>query len=140
MQISRELYSEILHSTENPPPESGGILGGHDGIITAFVSDKGKKIDASYKYEPDIAVLNETIDKWLREDVDFMGVYHSHPKNQEKLSAADIEYINKIMKSVKGYTNRLYFPLVIPKEKMICFYALIVADEIQIFQEAIQLK
>ncbi|MBP3938137.1 MAG: Mov34/MPN/PAD-1 family protein [Clostridia bacterium] len=140
MQISRELYSEILHSTENPPPESGGILGGYNGKVTVFVSDKGRSFNADYKYEPDIVFLNEVIDEWLRNNIEFMGIYHSHPKNHEKMSVADLEYINKIMRSVKGYADRLYFPLVIPKEKIICFYALIVADEIQIFHDAIQLK
>lgn len=140
MRISKELYNEILYLTQCPPPESGGLLGGHNGVVTLFVSDKGSNIKSSYKYEPDTVFLNKTINEWLSKNVDFLGIYHSHPHNCEALSSADIEYINEIMRCVNGYTDKLYFSIVIPNEKIISYYALIVADEIQIFQEAIQLK
>lgn len=137
--ISKELYEEIVFSTLYPPPESGGLLGGHNGVVTIFVSDKGSDIKTSYKYKPDTVFFNRTINEWLNKNIDFMGIYHSHPHNCEALSSADIEYINEIMKSISGYTDKLYFPIVIPKEKIISYYALIVADEIQIFHDAIQL-
>ncbi|MBQ8783892.1 MAG: Mov34/MPN/PAD-1 family protein [Clostridia bacterium] len=139
MMISKELYEEIVFSTLYPPPESGGLLGGHNGVVTIFVSDKGSDIKTSYKYKPDTVFFNRTINEWLNKNIDFMGIYHSHPHNCEALSSADIEYINEIMKSISGYTDKLYFPIVIPKEKIISYYALIVADEIQIFHDAIQL-
>ena len=139
MRISKELYDEILFSTPYPPPESGGLLGGHNGVVALFVSDMGSCLKSSYKYEPDVAFLNKTINNWLDKNIDFMGIYHSHPHHCEALSGADIEYISAILKSVSGYTDKLYFPVVIPKEKIISYCALIVADEIQIFQDAIQL-
>lgn len=139
MYIKKEVYNKILFDTPKLPPESGGILGGYDGKVTLFVSDKGKSLSSSYKYEPNTELLNTTINNWLNNDVEFMGIYHSHPKNCEKLSVADIEYINQVMRSVSDYTDKLYFPLVIPKEKIISFYGLIVADEIKIFQDVIQL-
>lgn len=139
MQILKEVYNELVSSTRYPPPESGGLLGGHNGTVTLFVGDKGSNLKTLYKYEPDTVFLNKNINEWLCNDIDFMGIYHSHPYKCETLSNADIEYISKIMKSVNGYTDKLYFPLVIPKKKIIGYYALIVADEIQIFQDAIQL-
>ena len=139
MRISKELYDEILFSTPYPPPESGGLLGGFNGTIDLFVSDMGSCLKSSYKYEPDVAFLNKTINIWLDKNIDFMGIYHSHPYDCEVLSSADIEYISAIMKSASGYTDKLYFPIVIPKRKIISYSALIVADEIRIFQDAIQL-
>lgn len=139
MQIFKKVYNELLSSTWYPPPESGGILGGCNETVTLFVSDEGNNSKTSYKYEPNIALLNNNINEWLCNEIDFMGIYHSHPCNCETLSNADIEYINKIMKSINGYTNRLYFPIVIPKKKIVSYYALIVADEVQIFRDAIQL-
>ncbi len=139
MQILKEIYNEVVFSTPYPPPESGGLLGGRNGTVTLFVGDNGCNSKTLYKYEPNTVFLNKTINAWLCNDIDFMGIYHSHPYKCETLSNADIEYIRKIMKSVSGYTDRLYFPLVIPKKKIIGYYALIVANEIQIFQDAIQL-
>lgn len=139
MNLLKEIY-DLLISLPSVPPESGGLLGGHNGTITMFVSDEGKAPDSDYKYEPDTEFLNAVIDKWINNGIDFMGICHTHPANCEKLSDVDIDYINKIMRSVSGYTDKLYFPLIIPNEKIVCFYALIVADEIRIFQDAIQLK
>lgn len=138
MNLLKEIYSALINLPP-VPPESGGLLGGHNGTITMFVSDEGKVSNTAYEYEPDTEFLNTIIDKWINNGTDFMGMYHTHPANCEKLSNADIEYINRIMRSVKGYTDKLYFPLIIPKEKLICFYALIVADEVRIFPDAIQL-
>ena len=139
MKILKKVYDEMLFSTEYPPPESGGILGGCNETVTLFVEDKGNDLKTSFIYEPNTAFLNKNINEWINNDIDFMGVYHSHPCDCETLSDADVEYINRIMESVKGYTNKLYFPLVIPKKKMISYYALIVADKVQIIRDAIQL-
>ncbi len=138
MNLSKEIYDYLINLPP-VPPESGGLLGGHNGVVALLVSDKRSCIKTSYKYKPDIMFFNRTINEWLNKNIDFMGIYHSHPRHCETLSSADIEYINEIMRSVNGYTDKLYFPIVIPKERIISYYALIVADEIKIFQDAIQL-
>ena len=53
------------------------------------------------------------------------------------VSSTDMNYIKNIMMSVDEYTDKLYFPLVILKETIICYYGLNVADDIQFFQDAI---
>lgn len=138
MKMLKEIY-DFLIGLPYAPPERGGILGGNDDSAKFCIPDDRFITETEYKYKPDIDFLNKIINEWIKSDIDFLGIYHTHPENCEKLSFADVKYINQIMQGVKDYTNKLYFPLIIPNEKILCFYALIVADEIIIYPDAIQL-
>lgn len=139
MYITKEIYNKIILDTPKPPPETGGILGAENGIISHYAFVTGEVSRKSNQYNPDTKVMNNIISIWIENGIDLIGVFHSHPKGDEELSDADLKYIDKIMKSICDYTDKLYFPLVIAKEKIICNYALIVAGEIKIFHDAFQL-
>ena len=74
-------------------------------------------------YIPDTDNLNNTISQWNENGICFMGVFHSHPVDQETLSSDDIEYIKSIFCSMPESITELYFPVVIPKSH-ICSYRL----------------
>lgn len=139
LNIQKSVYESLLADSLCVPPESGGVLGGNDKIVTCFVADAGRNSTEFNRYEPDTKKINNVISDWLNHGIDFMGIFHTHPSGDEKLSQADLIYIKSIMTSIKEYTNTLYFPIVIPREKIIGFCAEFVAGEINIFQTAIEI-
>ncbi|MBQ8784707.1 MAG: hypothetical protein IJZ59_01515 [Alphaproteobacteria bacterium] len=139
LKINQNVYHSLLNNTPLPPPETGGIIGGKDGIITCYFADKGESSCDFYRYYPNTNNLNNIISFWEKNNIDFMGIYHSHPLRNDELSSADIKYINNIMNDIKDFKQKLYFPLVIPQTKLIGFCAVNVADEIKIFQTAIKI-
>ncbi len=92
--ISESVYEQIRQALISP--EMGGILGTDDsGIVTNFYHDTGG-ISTKKNYIPDVKNLNEVIDAWSKRGIKFVGFVHSHSKNKSKLSAADIDYAEKI--------------------------------------------
>ncbi len=139
LEIKKSVYESLLYSSPCVPPESGGVIGGNNKIVTCFVADAGKISTEFNRYQPDTDKLNHIISKWFENGINFMGLFHTHPSGDEKLSQADLIYIKSIMTSIKEYTTSLYFPIVIPKEKIIGFCAEFVAGEINTFQTAIEI-
>lgn len=139
LKIKKSVYESLLADSPCVPPESGGILGGNDKIVTCFLADAGKSPTEFNRYEPDTKKINNVISDWLNCGIDFIGIFHTHPSGDEKLSQADLIYIKSIMTNIKEYTNTLYFPIVIPKEKIICYCTVNVEDEISVFQTAIEI-
>lgn len=106
------------------PPETGGILGGREGVVTDFLPDKGMPDGAPCSYTPDTAFLNHAIAEWAEQGIDFMGIYHVHFGGAETLSLGDREYIFRIMRAMPGEVRCLYFPLVVmPLRKVIVYKA-----------------
>lgn len=120
MNILRKIYNQILLYTPDMPPESGGIIGGVNEIITIFYADAGACSNEN-KYTPDIHKLNSIIDKWSSKGIEFYGIYHSHYISGTVLSASDKEYISRILSNTSY--NSLYFPIVFPKKNIISYKA-----------------
>ena len=110
LHITEECSAAILSTIAALPPETGGILGSKDGnVVTDFIFDKGKENTSEF-YIPDVMQLNKGIISWRQEGIRFIGMIHSHLRGRNKLSTSDIEYANKIMKSMN--MERLYMMLV----------------------------
>jgi len=124
MKIRKEIYEQIIRRQNTEPPETGGIIGGRDGIVDAEFFDEGSRTQRLCSYTPNVKVLNRVIEDWQRRGISFMGIYHTHFCDVETLSVGDRYYIEKILKNMPAEIARLYFPLVVmPKRKMICYYA-----------------
>lgn len=119
MNVLKKVYMGIVSSQNMVPPESGGIIGSKDGIVTVYVNDKGVQNETIMcGYFPDVNFLNEIILEWQNNGIKFMGIYHTHFFGVNTLSDGDKEYIQNIMKSMpKGMI--LYFPIVLMPEKTI---------------------
>lgn len=139
MKISSAIYNVIINSTPDVPPETGGIVGGRNEIITEFYADGGVGNNPEFEYEPDTESFNRIIDEWQKSEVNFYGIYHSHRLCGKTLSNSDKKYISQIMTALKDYKTCLYFPLVFPKEKMICFKAELINGETVITSENIEI-
>lgn len=123
MQIKKEIYNKMLYSIPLVPPETGGILGMKDGVITQVCFDNSNLQNDRALYIPNIKKLNNQIMVWDEKDITFAGIFHSHMPNQEELSQNDFVYINDVMRAMPDYVKELYFPVVIPKNKIISYKA-----------------
>lgn len=141
MKIYNKVLNEILNHISPEPPETGGIIGGKEGIICCWEYDMGYSEEAC-AYRPNVNLLNEVIAVWINKGYDFMGILHVHFGGSKLLSNGDKRYIEKIMKAMPSSIERLYFPIVLQPEKQVVSYVayknsmgevLIVEDEIEIF-------
>lgn len=120
MKILKDIYEGILTNTPFLPPETGGILGGKNGVITNTFFDVNTSIHSSPTiYFPDIKLFNTVIDHWNNTGILFLGIFHSHNSQFRELSNGDKKYITKIMESMPPEVDTLYFPIVIPELKEI---------------------
>ena len=117
--ITESVYREIMGTIGSVSPESGGILGLKDGVISDFCFDENPS-GTGNTYIPDLARLNSALQMWHQTGVEFAGVIHSHPSDMRQLSYADIRYAMQIM-NVNDLCG-VYFPLVFPDTKEIFFY------------------
>lgn len=139
MKIRKEVLSEIVHTIPFVPPETGGLIGGTDGIITCYVLDTGSALSNGYDiYAPDTSFLNRTIQQWNRQSINLYGLFHSHFPCGTRLSGEDEKYIGKIMRALPKHIDHLYFPIVLPREKMIVYRADRFDEHIMIVSEDIE--
>ena len=142
MKIWNSVYSKILESIPEAPPEVGAILGMSRNEICAFEIDKGYEVEGRAIYIPQIEKLNAIISCWNETGIYFGGIVHNHPKGQNVLSYSDKVYIERIMNSMPGSIDELYFPLIPSGMKMVAFCARrtargvsIIPDEIILIKE-----
>lgn len=136
MLILSDIYERIIRCPP-VPPETGAMLGIKDGIVCDYCFDRGLAEVNRAVYTPDIEKLNAQIRRWADQDILFGGIAHSHPFDQEKLSAADIEYIHAIFRAMPRSTEYLYFPIVLPDVEMVPFKAICCNGMIHIYEDKI---
>lgn len=138
--IEMEIYQKILSTFPSVPPEGGCILGAIDDVVCSCEYDSGiSRLDMAV-YMPNIDVLNQVIQQWASENIQFYGLAHSHPYGQHSLSSSDITYIHTIMQAMPANIEKLYFPLVFPGEEIISFVAIRHQDKIDILPDDIKIK
>lgn len=115
--IINDVYHTIVGSIPVVPPETGGILGEHNGVICAVVFDEGDTQNERYAYIPNVERLNDVISQWASEGIRFAGIFHSHPGRQEELSIADKAYIQRIMEFTPDAVHALHFQLFFRERK-----------------------
>ncbi|MGN0543539.1 MAG: hypothetical protein ACI4JG_08835 [Acutalibacteraceae bacterium] len=138
MNILKSVYKHIL-LCPNVPPEIGGILGSKDNVICDFEFDIGTNITESAVYEPNIDKLNAKIVEWEKDDIMFCGMFHSHLISQPGLSTDDTRYINTILNSMPKNIESLFFPIVLPKVKILSYKAMRKHDGIDICEDIIKI-
>lgn len=138
MDILSDVYNHIIHCP-SVPPETGGIIGIKDGIVCDFLYDKGLYNSNNAIYTPDVERLNDQIRLWLKQNISFGGIVHSHPITQWELSSDDIKYIHTIFQSMPNTVRFLFFPIVLPNEKLLSFRAVRTRNIIDICKDEINI-
>ncbi len=142
MTVLKELIKEMDTCIKNYPPETGGILGGVKGdVISHFIMDDIKeKPIAACSYSPNVEFLNQCIDDWYKNGIEFKGIFHTHFAGVKTLSKADEKYINEIMSVMPDTVKTLYFPIFVLPDRVLVPYKAekngieisIVVDELKI--------
>lgn len=122
---SKRLLEDILAHIPEILPETGGILGGNQGIIKVYLQDEGMPSRYGCSYAPNTERLNKEIEKWKRDKISFMGIFHTHFHGVRTLSAGDKAYIASIMNEIPSCITKLYFPIIVFPQKEIVAYAAI---------------
>ncbi len=113
MDVTPYVFNALL-SLQSTTCEQGGVLGGKNGIITHFYLDNGAERNSFY-YKPNVQALNEVIENWYNDGIDFLGLAHSHPKGKALLSASDISFAEQLIKSNR--LQKCHFPLTAMKNE-----------------------
>ena len=138
MTVLKKVYYQIIDCPA-VPPETGGILGTCSGVIDYFCFDAGIPDYDRAVYTPNINALNYRILRWSKKGIRFCGMFHSHPKNQPGLSSHDVHYIEQIMRKLYPALSSLYFPIVLPNEKMLSYRAFCRNDVVFIEEDKIHI-
>lgn len=136
MNISSTLYNKIL-TYDYPSCECGIVLGGKNNQITELYFDCKSK--GENYYIPNVRVINQIIEKWSDENIDFLGIAHTHPCFQLKLSSVDIEYIKEILFAMPTEIEQLYFPIVLPKKDITFYRCFIDSNQLQVIEDEIKI-
>ena len=97
MKIRQEVYDKISAVANSMNLEIGGILGSSkNGIVTEMVADlPDNAVGCKFDYSPNIDFLNTQIENWSENDIDFLGLFHTHFSGSKNLSDADLESISR---------------------------------------------
>lgn len=139
MQILSHEYQKIVRSCPIVPPEVGGLLGSVNHVIVSCVFDYGTPANDKAIYQPSIKMLNEHIKQWQTQGIEFAGLFHSHPAGQYCLSSDDELYITRILNAMPPHLSTLYFPVVLPRDKMFSYIGHRTTNGITIYSDSIQL-
>lgn len=123
MKIKHSVLKELLQGIHDKGYETGGILGGRNGIVTSFLQDEGMPSKYCCEYIPNVDLLNQTIETWSDDNIEFMGIYHTHYHDIKTLSKGDCEYITNIMDAMPDEISELFFPLVVFPQKEVVVYS-----------------
>lgn len=129
MKITREVFTEIIKSYPNVPPEEGGIIGRKNGIICKYFHDNSHQTSNAAVYVPDVKTFNSVIQAWSDIGIEFGGIVHSHISSESELSSADKDYICSVFKVLPKSINKVYFPIILPDQKKVFSYAAICKND-----------
>lgn len=115
--FTEKIYAKIQKElSKNPEFECGGILGKSKNYISAFEYDKAGSNKSFNTYFPDVGSLNEILETWKKEKIDFCGFVHSHPNGSAELSNGDINFALNIINNFDNMDNLLMGIYVISPE------------------------
>lgn len=135
MKIKKEIVDKIAHIANNKNSEIGGILGASaDRVIIDMIPDLPEESEmCRFEYHPNVEFLNEKIEEWAKDGIEFAGLFHTHFSGSKSLSDADKVYINAIMECAKEISQCLFFPIfTLPDNELTAYKADFLNDEIVI--------
>jgi len=91
VRVRREIISRIREEVRaKPEQECCGLLAGRDGIITRVLPARNA-LDSATAYEIAPQELFRLMRQIRAEDLEMMGIYHSHPRGENRPSPRDVE-------------------------------------------------
>ena len=131
LKISNDVFSQILATIGNCPPECGGVLGaGNDGIITDFYFDvTGKSTPTGYS--PDVTAINDMLSNdWMPRGILMVGIVHSHANGNNVPSCGDIGYGVRILQALDT-VECFYLPIITTNNGQVCMDCYVICPDEQ---------
>jgi proteasome lid subunit RPN8/RPN11 len=91
----------LEHARRKPAFECCGLLAGRDGVIAHVFPATNVAPDPAKNYEIDPRETVRLMRKFREQELEFLGIYHSHPNGKNEPSAHDIE--------LAYYSEAIYF-------------------------------
>ena len=109
--FTSEVYEEIRRTIGCRKPEQGGILGSSDGRHIDYYYFDGSAERCAGSYTMNVKVLNSIIREWNDNDIQLIGVIHSHPQGVTRPSHGDMLTAKHIIESI-NVEGRFFTPIV----------------------------
>jgi proteasome lid subunit RPN8/RPN11 len=91
IRVERHVLDDLLaHARSSPKTECCGLLAGRDGIISVVLPARNA-LDSATAYEIAPAELFALFRRIREQNLDHLGIYHSHPDTDNAPSPTDIE-------------------------------------------------
>ncbi|MEI7899680.1 MAG: ThiF family adenylyltransferase [bacterium] len=115
VRITQDVLDQIVATLGGRIPESGGLLGGDRKRqrITRFLFDNDANT-TSTAYSPNLETINEASHSWYdEENVDVIGIIHTHPGSPICPTMADQEYAARLLRANPEYIERMFLPIAV---------------------------
>ncbi|MHB8526424.1 MAG: M67 family metallopeptidase [Candidatus Acidiferrales bacterium] len=91
VRVRREIILRMCEEVRaKPEQECCGLLAGRDGIITRVLPARNA-LESATAFEIAPAELFQLMRQIRAENLEMMGIYHSHPRGENRPSARDVE-------------------------------------------------
>ncbi|HXT85683.1 MAG TPA: M67 family metallopeptidase [Verrucomicrobiae bacterium] len=91
-RIRREIFVAMREETaKTPAQECCGLLAGRDGIISAIFPARNAHANPATGYEIAPQELFELMREMRARGLELLGIYHSHPRGENRPSRTDVE-------------------------------------------------
>jgi desampylase len=102
IQVSRDVCANLLeHARRVPGQECCGLLAGRGGVITHVFPAANVAADPGKGYEIAPTEIVRMMREFRARELEFLGIYHSHPNGKNEPSPRDIE--------LAYYSEAVYF-------------------------------
>jgi proteasome lid subunit RPN8/RPN11 len=90
VQVLRSVYEAMVsHALDERPNECCGLLAGTDGVITRIYRATNVAEPKTVRYDVDSGELVRIFTDMRAQDVEHLGIYHSHPNSKAEPSMTD---------------------------------------------------
>ena len=92
IRVRREIVAAMREeAARDPQRECCGLLAGHDGTISAIFPARNAHANPATGYEIAPQELFELMREMRAQGLQLLGIYHSHPRGENRPSFTDIE-------------------------------------------------
>src|SRR5690348_7861571 len=92
IRIRREIVAKMREeAARKPRRECCGLLAGRDGIISGIFPARNAHANPATGYEIAPRELFQFMREMRAQDLQLLGIYHSHPRGENRPSRTDIE-------------------------------------------------
>jgi len=139
--ITAAVFNAMIDAFSTHSPECGGVLGapiGQDTYISDFYFDFAG-VGTAESYTPNCDNINDMLENdWAVQNIQMVGVVHSHGNMGTYPSCGDLYYCEQIMRN--AHLQQFYLPIITLNPFCLHFYLIKIDDKkIKVSKEAFEI-